>query len=197
VNLEIGPRPVVQPGVLALSPQVAGPEPPDQTPGSGIRLLASAAAVPAVLDVEKTYARIEGQVVAHTGSNNVQLAFRLGGARVFGDYPYFDAAYIGGTSARAYRNQRFGGDASVFANLDLRAFLTGPKFTSVFPVRFGVIGFVDAGRVWLSGERSGVWHPSVGGGVMAKPLGTNLLLRFVGAYGSEGTLIYAGSGFQF
>jgi hypothetical protein len=152
---------------------------------------------PNVLDVDQTYGGVDGQVAAYVGNEDVQLALRVGGARVFGDlYPYFDAAFIGASTNRGFRSHRFGGDASVFGNVELRAYFT-PATTAVFPVRFGVVLFTDAGRVWVSGEDSREWHPSYGGGLLVKPVGTTIVLRAVAAHSSEGTLFQFGSGFRF
>jgi hypothetical protein len=67
----------------------------------------------------------------------------------------------------------------------------------VFPVRFGLVGFADTGRVWVKGESSNTWHQSGGGGVLLKAVGTSIVLRAVAATGGEGTLVYLGSGFRF
>jgi hypothetical protein len=174
-----------------------GVEPVDQPPGAGLRFLASMYIAPTALDVEETYGGVDGQLAAYFGTDDVQLAMRVGGARVFGDvYPYFDAAFIGASTNRGFRSQRFGGDASIFGNVELRAYLT-PATTSVFPVRFGVMVFTDAGRVWMAGEDSREWHPSYGGGLLVKPVGTTIVFRAIAAQSSEGTLFQLGSGFRF
>jgi len=92
---------------------------------------------------------------------------------------------------------RFAGDASLSGGAEVRRYLTGPVYQSVFPVRLGVVGFADAGRVWLAGDRSDTWHPSWGGGAVLKPVGTSIVLRAVAAHSADGTLFYAGSGFTF
>jgi hemolysin activation/secretion protein len=141
---------------------------------------------------------VEGEVAAYFGTSDIQFALRVGGGRVFGDqFPYFDASYLGGATDRGYRDHRFGGDASLYGNAELRMYLTKSKYQSVFPVRFGVIGFVDDGRVWLSGEDSNAWHPSAGGGILLKAVGTPIVIRAVVARRPEETLFYFGSGFRF
>ncbi|MBK7867739.1 MAG: BamA/TamA family outer membrane protein [Ignavibacteriales bacterium] len=46
---------------------------------------------------------------------NSALAFRVGGEKVGGEYPFFAAAFLGGSkNLRAYRNERFSGDASLY-----------------------------------------------------------------------------------
>ena len=65
------------------------------------------------------------------------------------------------------------------------------------PLRLGVFGLTDVGRVFLSGESSERWHSAVGGGVwvsLAKPENTPSL-----AFAhSEGHLrLYFQGGFTF
>ena len=152
---------------------------------------------PKALDVEETYGGAEGEFAVYIGNADVQLATRVGGARVFGDlYPYFDGASLGAGTDRGYRTHRFLGDASIFGNVELRAYLT-PATTAVFPVRFGVVLFTDAGRVWVSGEDSSEWHPSYGGGLLIQPVGTTIVFRALLAKSSEETLFQFGSGFRF
>ena len=160
-------------------------------------MLASGFVAPAVLDVRKTYQGVDGYVTGHVGNTHVQLATRVGGQRLFGTYPWFDAAVIGGANDRGFHSHRFAGDASLYGNAELRTYFGPPVFTSVFPVRLGLVGFVDTGRVWLRTEHTNTWHPSEGGGILAKLVGTSIVLRAVAARGSEGTLVYAGSGFRF
>lgn len=91
------------------------------------------------------------------------LAVRLGARKNFGPYPYFDAAFIGGTeTVRLGRRNRFGGDASVYANSELRlALLRGVLGSSI---DLGVFGLADAGRVYWADESSTKWHGVAGGG---------------------------------
>jgi hypothetical protein len=196
-SFEMDTRPHNGASVMALAAGAAPAEPVDQPPGRGMRLVASSYVAPSVWDVETTYGGVDGWVGAYAGGNNVQLAARVGGARVFGTYPWFDAAFLGGATNRGFHSHRFAGDASLYGNVELRTYLGGPMFQSVFPVRFGLVGFVDDGRVWLKGEDSQKWHPSGGGGVLLKPVGTSIVLRAVVADGGEGTLMFVGSGFRF
>lgn len=172
-------------------------ESPDLPPGKGIRVVGSTFVAPALMDVATSYGGIDGSVAAYVGTSSVQLAGRVGGARLFGDYPWFDAAFLGGRTDRGFRSHRYAGDGSLYGNVELRTYIGPPVFASIFPVRFGLVGFADVGRVWLSGEDSQRWHPSAGGGVLLKPVGTAIVLRAVLAHSTEGTLIYAGSGFRF
>ncbi len=196
-TVEIGTRVPVVPGLMAVALGAATGDTPDQPPGRGLRALASAFASPAALDVRKTYGGVDGYLTGHVGTDSVQLAARVGGQRLFGTYPWFDAAAIGGPTDRGFHSHRFMGDASAYANAELRTYFGPPVFSSIFPVRFGVVGFMDTGRVWLTRAASNTWHSSGGGGVLLKPVGTSMVLRAVAARGAEGTLFYLGSGFRF
>jgi hypothetical protein len=196
-SIEADTRSTNTAGVLAVATGAAPGESGDQPPGRGVRVVGSTFVAPAVWDVDEKYGGVDGSFTAYAGTTNVQIGARVGGARMFGNYPWFDAAYIGGRTDRGYRSHRFSGDGSLYGNLELRTYLGHPMFQSVFPVRFGLVGFVDGGRVWLSGEDSRRWHPSAGGGALLKPVGTTIVLRAIVAHGSEGTLFYAGNAIRF
>ena len=97
------------------------------------------------------------------------LAFRLGGAINAGNYTFYQAASIGGTSnLRGHRSDRYAGDASLYQNTELRFRLF--NFSTYFAKgEFGLIGFNDVARVWLGGENSDVLHHGYGGGLWMSP----------------------------
>jgi hypothetical protein len=196
-TIDADTRHLDSPSVLELVSGSPDSEPADQPPGLGFRVHASASVAPPILDVQSTYGGLEGLAVAYVGSPDVQLALRLGGARLFGTFPYFDAAAIGGGTDRGFVSHRFAGRGSLYGTTELRAFLTRSKYESVFPVRFGLLGFVDTGRVWQTGEDSSKWHTSYGGGVLVKAVGTPIVFRAVVAFSAEDTLFYVGSGLKF
>ena len=109
-------------------------------------------------------ARVDGYF--KTGS---RLAWNLfgGGKKVWGDFPFFEAAYIDNRTTAGYNWNRFGGDASLYggANLDV---IVG-KTRKVVPGDFGFSLFSEAGRVYLEGTDSSKWHPSYGAGVFYVP----------------------------
>lgn len=91
------------------------------------------------------------------------LAFRAGGKKLWGSFPYFDAAFLGGSeSLRTEERQRFAGDASLYGTTELRVPIA--KFPLILPLDVGVLGFVDAGRVYLNGQSPGGWHTAAGAG---------------------------------
>jgi hemolysin activation/secretion protein len=91
------------------------------------------------------------------------LALRAGGKKLFGNFPYFDAAFLGGgSSLRTEHRQRFAGDAAVFGQSELRVPVA--KFPLILPLDVGLLGFADAGRVYVDGESPGGWHSAAGAG---------------------------------
>ena len=157
---------------------------------TGIRLEGEGFYVPKALDVEEQFGGVEGSLSTYLGNRTISLAARVGGRTMFGPYPWFEAAHIGGShSVRSYYHRRFAGDSSLYGNVELRLWL-GKRHTAILPIRFGVFGFADAGRVWLEGEDSDTWHPGYGGGLMAKLIGMPMMFSVSAATGDEGTRIY-------
>ncbi len=117
---------------------------------------------------------------------NSALAFRVGGEKVGGEYPFFAAAFLGGSkNLRAYRNERFSGDASLFGTTEIRVELGSIK--TIIYSRVGVFAFVETGRVFKNGENSDIWHLSSGGGVYLSFLDRALILATTVGFSSEYT----------
>jgi hypothetical protein len=116
-------------------------------------------------------------------------AARIGGKKTWGEYPWYDAAFVGGPeSLRGWRVDRFAGDASAYGSAELRLHLLDGQF--LMPSMWGVLGFADVGRVWVDGDSPGSAHWGFGGGLWWGLLGTkNILSLEVGA-GDEGTTVY-------
>jgi hemolysin activation/secretion protein len=123
------------------------------------------------------------------------LAFRAGGARVFGRFPYTESAFLGGSqSLRTARRQRFAGDASIYGSTELR--LPVAEFAFVFPLNVGLLGFGDIGRVYMDGNSPGGWHKGAGAGFwlgLLKPE-TNVNVLFTN---SKERRVVIGLGFDF
>ena len=162
---------------------------------TGFRVQASGFFVPKAWDVDSQYGGVDGAVAAYVGNTRAHLAFRVGGRKLVGDYAWFDAAYIGSRNNRGFLSHRFSGDSSLFGTVALRAWIREVPVS--VPVRFGVIGFADTGRVWYNGENSNTWHNSYGGGLMLQPLATPTTVYAVLAHSNEGTRFYFGIGFPF
>ena len=124
------------------------------------------------------------------------LAVRVAGRKVWGTYPYYEAAYIGGDSTvRGFVEHRFAGDAAVFGNVELRLSLA--RFFVLVPGQLGIFGLGDAGRVYVSGQTSDRWHAAAGGGLWLSFLSAANTLSVAAAHSVEGTRWYAKAGFAF
>jgi hypothetical protein len=165
-------------------------------PVSGVRLDASGFVVPKAWDVDAQYGGLDGSVAAYLGSRRAHLALRAGGRKLWGDYAWFDAAYVGGSNNRGYLSHRFTGDTSLFGTVSLRGWL-GEVGLRVLALRLGLVGFSDVGRVWVDGENSSAWHSTFGGGLLVQPSGAPFTLHAIAANSKEGTRFYAGMGYPF
>ena len=126
----------------------------------------------------------------------MHLAARVGGRHLWGDAPWFEAAHVGGLNNRGFRSHRFIGNSSLYGSLSLRGWL-GRLPIPLLPSRFGVVGFVDTGRVWLVNESSDTWHTSLGGGLLAQPVMAPVTVHVIAANSKEGTRFYFGLGYPF
>ncbi|MEO1652320.1 MAG: BamA/TamA family outer membrane protein, partial [Bacteroidota bacterium] len=100
---------------------------------------------------------------------STSLALRVGGAHNFGDFLFFQANSLGGsTNLRGYRNFRFAGRSSIYQNTELRIKLFKLR-SFLFNGTFGLIGINDIGRVWVNDENSNRLHHGYGGGIWFTP----------------------------
>lgn len=132
-----------------------------------------------------------------THDGNWVLATLLKGKALFDDkFEFYHAATVGGDlDLRGFRNQRFSGKQSFFQSTDLRWNL-GRLQNGFAPVRYGVFGGFDYGRVWLDEDISDKWHQSFGGGVWMN--GANLLTAKLSYFhSSDGGRLFFGLGFGF
>ncbi|GAB1309640.1 metallophosphoesterase [Urechidicola sp. KH5] len=132
-----------------------------------------------------------------TGNGKVVLATKFKGHIIIGDeYEFYYGANIGGKNGlRGYRNQRFIGDKAYYQNTDVRFDLGGFK-TAVLPMRVGLFGGFDYGRVWLDGENSNDWKTSYGGGLWL--IGADMININTSIFGSkDGAYFSFGLGFGF
>ena len=137
----------------------------EAAPVRGVFLYAIGSYYPEVWSVARQFTDTHGEVSTYLSPGPFTLALRAGGKKVWGDQiPFHEAAFIGGPgTVRGLRRNRYAGDASAFGTAELRLRLGD---VSVFlPVKVGVFGFADIGRVFVEGETSDVWHTGVGGGL--------------------------------
>lgn len=136
-------------------------------PRRGMHAIVRADGYPLAWGAGGAFARVHSSVATYLsalGRRGPTLALRAGGARVFGDHPIQEAAFIGGwETLRGYDTGRFAGDAAAWGATEARMLLARPNLL----VRgdLGGIAFADAGRVFVDGQSPGGWHTGVGGGL--------------------------------
>jgi hypothetical protein len=120
------------------------------------------------LDVDDEFGSLAGRVSAKIPTGERLLwSLDVGGKKVWGDYPYFEAAYIGHRTTPGYSWNRFAGDASMYGGVALDVVLK--RLQSLVPAEVGVVAEANAGRVFLEGESSSKWHPSGAVGLFYAP----------------------------
>ena len=177
-------------------------------PRKGVIAAARASYFPKTWDVTSDFGQVNGNLNTYLSAGRVvTFAFRAVGKKVFGTYPYMEAASIGegglGEGAlgeprdtvRGFRARRFIGDSSASLNSDIR--LRVSHITIVLPGAWGLQGFYDVGRVWLKGETSDTWHNGAGGGIWLSMLNDRMAFSTGISHSNEADLIYFKGGFAF
>ncbi|NBC19147.1 MAG: BamA/TamA family outer membrane protein [Bacteroidetes bacterium] len=139
-------------------------------PMLGVRWTGDAVLHAGFRNATDTYGTLSSRLAAYVSpstSPQVTLALRVGAAHNVGAFPFFGANTLGARdNLRGYRSTRFAGRTSTYQNAELRMALF--DFSTYLAIgTFGVLGFVDNGRVWTDGETSDVWHQGYGGGIWA------------------------------
>lgn len=128
--------------------------------------------------------------------SKLTLAAHIEGGHNFGTYEYYQGQILSGPlHLRGYRKTRFIGDSRAFSNLEVRYHLARIR-SRVVPMKVGLTGFYDIGRVWLEGENSNSLHRGYGGGLWLAPYGATVV-AFDIAGSEEGTSFYIRLGFLF
>jgi hypothetical protein len=173
----------------------AGIAPGKKRSDTGLKLEGEGRFYPKAWDVTEDFGTLSGHVTGYWQvARHLTLAGRVGGQKVWGLYPWYEAAFIGGSdSVRGYDRNRFAGDSSAYANA--QAMIPLCNVNLILPLRFGILGTADIGRVWLETESSDKWHSSGGGGIFLRLLTTDLAVHGILAGGSEGVKFYVNLGF--
>jgi hypothetical protein len=157
----------------------------------GFRLQIIGRHTPAIFGNSNAFTKMRGEASAALGGRvltDVFLDLHFAAEKNWGRYPFFEAAFLGGTTLppalnltgaivgsplRGYDTNRFAGDASVVGNAELR--ISVGRFTALLPFRYGLLALADAGRVFVAPGKeicspcgsgsSSRWHTAAGGGV--------------------------------
>jgi len=169
------------------------------TPMSGFYLNFCNIHFPPWLDNEKAYSKTRLDLRAYLKSEFIttsSLAFRFYGAKLWGSYPFFDSAFLGGSeNLRGYTRERFAGNAAAFGSVEWRTYLFPFKF--VVPAQLGFLVFTDVGRVYYPGEKSNKLHQSYGAGLWAYFIEPSYLGNITVAKSSEELSFYISVGYAF
>jgi outer membrane protein assembly factor BamA len=115
----------------------------------------------------------------------VIFGLRGGGAWSTGDIPFYNMHNLGQNNfLRGYRKNRFIGESMIFFNSDLKIQLLDIA-TAFLPIKFGVRGFYDIGRVYVRDESSTKFHSGYGGGIFLVPLEQSFSLGLNMAFSEE------------
>jgi hypothetical protein len=167
----------------------------------GVLFDAGGSFYPSLWDVQSTFGEAHGKASVYLtvpGSAGPTLALRAGGKKLWGDYPFFEAAFLGGgSSLRGFYRDRFAGDAMAFGNAELR--LGVAHFNMMVPTQFGIFGIADAGRVFFDGDPSDAdtWHKAFGGGVWFSFVNRMQSVSIGIVNGDDLTGVYVDAGFMF
>ncbi len=187
------------------------------TAARGFEFQVTARHYPRLFDNQSSFTKMRAEAKLLAGATvltDVLLTLRVAGEKNWGRYPYFEAAFIGGAASspaldltgatsgnllRGYDLNRFAGDAALVANADLRVALG--SYVAILPFRYGLLGLLDTGRVWLAGETSKTWHMGAGGGLWLMLRAVGPTFEYVSTFSAvmvrsdERTTFYLASGF--
>jgi len=144
---------------------------------SGFGLQAGVSGYPAAWDADESFGEARALARLFIPLGWPTLALRAGGQRSWGGFPLHESAFIGGRwSLRGFRWNRFAGDASAFGSVELRVPLL--RITLLIRGQLGIVGFADAGRVWMDGNSAGDWHTGAGSGLWFGSLGQQVSVTY-------------------
>ncbi len=179
-------------------------------PTRGIWVRFAGAIYPEVWNVQSTFGSIDGAASTYLTARiptNPTLALRAGGKKVWGTFPFFESAFLGGSgfvgsgissgNLRGFRKNRFAGDTSLYGNSELRLVLT--KIKLLVSGELGVFGAADAGRVIYDKDPDNAdkWHTGIGGGFWLSFLQRQQTLSVAVVKGDDLTGVYLRAGFMF
>ncbi len=150
-------------------------------PHRGLLVDVSGSFFPAVWDVTSPFTTVNGRARVYVTLPvpvHPILVVTGGATKVFGTFPFHEAAFIGGLGTiRSLAAQRYQGDAAEYGSVELRVPVA--RFALVLPWTVGVFGVVDAGRVFVRGDSPGGWHASRGVGFWINVLDTRAARKCV------------------
>ena len=170
---------------------------PSKDPSGGLLLDLAATVYPAVWNVSSTFGVLTATAGGYYGLHvPLRPVFALRGTakKVYGEYPFHEAAFIGGrTTVRGLDRERFAGDAAISGTAELQ--ITVARVAFVLPLDIGAYVYGDAGRVYVSGESPGGWHETTGVGFWVGVLNPATAVRLEFSRGESGVRVLTGLAF--
>lgn len=168
-------------------------------PRLGYRFSSEADVNLGVINTSENFSKVQSVLQLYFSlrtDRQVTLANRIGGNHNFGDFPFYEANTIGGTTnLRGFNSRRFSGRSAFFNNTELRMELFD-FYNYLLGGKVGINGFFDTGRVWADGESSPIWHAGYGGGIWFHAFDSFLINPAIG-FSEEGSLFTVKTGFLF
>ena len=153
---------------------------------------------PEILDNKYTFGKASIDVRSYFTlkvPTNTTFALRAGGEKVWGKFPFFESAFLGGgNNLLGYLRNRFAGNASIYGQAESKIYLTPLKF--IIRGKFGIHLFANSGRVFAENEDSKKWHSSYGGGIWMSFLDRTFNIIFTTAYSKEKIIYYFSTAFS-
>jgi outer membrane protein assembly factor BamA len=124
------------------------------------------------------------------------LAFRLGYETTFGEVPFFEFPYLGGSQRlRGYRTYRFIGPSALWFAIENRFKLFDYAF--IVPAKFGGTIYSEAGRIFSDNNDSVIYHPAIGIGLWTSLYRDEYLVSASIAFSREIPSFYINLGYDF
>lgn len=157
---------------------------PRHHPRQGTVLDLSASYFPALWDVRSAFGSLSALGAVYFTIPvplHPNLGLRAGARKVFGDFPFQEAAFIGGrANVRQLDPQRYAGDASLYATAELRVPVA--NITLLLPLNIGLLATEDVGRVYVKGDSPDGWHNVFGAGFYVAFHDISINIRVVHRY---------------
>ena len=154
---------------------------------AGLEVNLAGSYYPELWDAETQFGSIEGRIAGHFALGRRGLFSLFGAGKwALGEYPYFDAAYLGGETFSALHWNRYAGDGLARAGAEIKWVLRRLQIT--VPGEIGILASADVGRVFVDGEESSVWHPVSSLAVFYAPFDRLMLLELGVGWSRENTV---------
>lgn len=124
--------------------------------------------------------------------NPITLGLRVGGGTTGGELPFYKLFSLGQMdNLLGFKRNRFTGESKAYFNSELRLQLA--RTHTLIPLKIGIRGFYDVGRVWADTDPAGAkyWHQGYGGGFYITPFREQFAFNITAGSSKEESLLLA------